>query len=151
LLTRLTHFFADDRLLANLIAVHVAFGAILAVSFVMRKILLHGGNSLVRWTGLHWLDHVGKEANRRIRTLMFWTTLLALIAAVAIGIVYHVAGRDARTDLAEWYQQLTGTQLLAWGLTLAKLVVLLLVVNFSAGIVRRLLHYLEAHTLRLLH
>lgn len=151
LLMRLTHFFADDRLLANLIAVHAALGAILAASFVVRKILLHGGNSLVRWTGLHWLDHVGKEANRRIRTLMFWTTLLALVAAVAIGIVYHVAGRDARLDLAEWYQQLTGTQLLAWGWTLAKLVVLVLVVNFSAGMVRRLLHYLEAYTLRLLH
>src|SRR6266496_6477334 len=101
MLTRLSHFFADDRLLTNLIAVHVGLGAILVVSFIVRKLLLHGGNSLVRWTGLHWLDHVGKEANRRIRTLMFWTTLLALTATAAAGVVYHVAGRDARTDLAE--------------------------------------------------
>src|SRR5687767_2984227 len=112
----ISEFLGDDRLLANLIGVHVILGGILVVALIIRKVLLHGGDSLVRWTGLHWLDQIGKEANRRVRSLMFWTTLLGLTISVASGIVYHAAGRDIRTDLSTWYQHLTGPQLLALGI-----------------------------------
>ncbi len=150
LLLRVANAF-DERLLANLVAVHLVLGLILVVSVVVRKVLLHGGNSLVRWTGLHWLDHVGQEANRRVRTLMFWTTLLAMVSAVATGIVYHVAGRDARADFTEWYQHLTGAEILAWGLTLGKLAILAVTVQFAMSLVRGAMHWLERHAFYWLH
>jgi len=48
--------------------------------------------------------------------------------------VYHFAGQDIRTDLRTWYAQLTGAQILAFGLTLGKIVVVvvLAVVTFRA-------------------
>src|SRR5262245_9910351 len=118
LLVRLGEFFANDRLVANLIGLHVALAGILVVSFITRKILLRGGDSLARWTGLHWLDHVGQEANRRVRAFMFWTTVVTLTVTLAAGIVYHLAGRDLRTDVQAWYTHLTGAQLLALGWTI---------------------------------
>lgn len=151
LLARISDFLGDDRLLANLIGVHLILGIILIVSFIVRKILLHGGNSLVRWTGLHWLDQVGKEANRRVRSLMFWTTLLALTISVASAVVYHAAGRDLRVDLGIWYRHLTGAQLVALGIILGKLVLVIVAVNFAFGLVRRGMRLIEVHTLHLLH
>lgn len=151
LLASLTDFFADDRLLANVVGVHALLGAILVVSLVVRKTLLHGGDSLARWSGFHWLDHVGQEANRRIRAFMFWTTLMSLAATIAAGIVYHVAGRDLRSDLNAWYQHLTGAQLLALGMTLGKLLLLALAVHFGFSLVRRGKRLLEKYTLETLH
>src|SRR5262245_13327517 len=151
LLLAIRDYFADNRLLANLIGIHIVLGVILAVSFVVRKVLLHGGDSLVRWTGLHWLDHVGKEANRRVRTMMFWTTVLTLIVSVAAGTVYHVAGRDLRSDVEQWYRHLTSGQLLAFGWLIGKLALLVCAVKFGIGLVRRGKVYLEKYTLNLLH
>ncbi|GEM_PF-174456 len=151
LLLTVRDFFADDRLLANLIGMHAVLGVILVVSLIVRKVLLHGGNSLVRWTGFHWLDHVGKEANRRVRALMFWTTLLGLAGTIATGVVYHAAGRDLRTDAQDWYQHLTGSQLLALGWTVGKLVALVFAVKFGFNLVRRGKVLLENYTLDLLH
>ena len=54
--TRIGHWLSDERLLANLIGVHVSLGAILIFSVIVRRILINGGDQLVRWTGLHWLD-----------------------------------------------------------------------------------------------
>jgi moderate conductance mechanosensitive channel len=151
LLLTVRDFFADDRLLANLIGIHIVLGVILVVSFIVRKVLLHGGDSLVRWTGLHWLDQVGKEANRRVRTMMFWTTVLALIVSVAAGIIYHVAGRDLRGDVGLWYQHLTSGQLLAFGWLLGKLALLAFAVKFGIGLVHRGKVTAEQYTLNLLH
>src|SRR5262245_44995116 len=135
LLLRVGEFLSDDRLLANLIGIHVILGIILILSFILRKILLHGGDSLVRWTGLRWLDQVGKEANRRVRALMFWTTLLALSISIASGVVYHAAGGDLRADLGTWHQYLTGAQLLALGIACAKLALLAVAVQVACGLV----------------
>lgn len=151
LLQRLSDFLGDDRLLANLIGVHLILGLILIVSFLVRKTLLHGGNSLVRWTGLHWLDQVGKEANRRVRALMFWTTLLALAVSLACGVVYHAAGRDMRADLGTWYQHLTGPQLLGLGLTFGKLALVMVAVHIAFGLVHRGMQLVKGHTLHLLY
>jgi small-conductance mechanosensitive channel len=151
LLLSIGDFLTDDRLLANLIGIHVVLGIVLIVSFISRKILLHGGDSLVRWTGLRWLDQVGKEANRRVRALMFWTTLLALSISIASGVVYHAAGRDLRADLGTWHQYLTAAQLLALGIACAKLALLAVAVQVACGLIRRGMRFAEAHTLHLLH
>ncbi|MCI0683673.1 MAG: mechanosensitive ion channel family protein [Gemmataceae bacterium] len=143
-------FLDEDRLLANLIGVHVILGIILVLSIVIRKILLRGGDSLVRWTGMHWLDQVGQEANRRVRALMFWTTLLTLSISVASGVVYHAAGRDIRADLGAWHQHLTGAHLIALGFVLGKLTLLLVAVHIAFGLVRRGMHFVETYTLHLL-
>lgn len=150
LLLSVRDFFADDRLLANLIGIHVVLGTILIISFIVQKVLLQGGDSLVRWTGLRWLDHVGKEANRRVRTMMFWTTIVSLIAAFAAGIVYHAAGRDMRGDVGQWYQHLTSGQLFAFGWLVGKLALLVCAVKFGIGLVRRGRVFLEKYTLNLL-
>ena len=122
ILARLHDSLTDDRLLANLIGVHALLAGILVVSFIVRKVLLHGGDQLGRWTGMHWMDAVGKEANRRVRSILFWVTLCLLTATIATGIVYHLAGRDLRRDAVEWYAHLTAQQLLALGVTAGKLV-----------------------------
>ncbi|MCS7044854.1 MAG: mechanosensitive ion channel family protein [Gemmataceae bacterium] len=140
----------DDRLLANLVAVHVILAAILVVSFVVRKLLLHGSDSLVRWTGLSWLERVGEEAKRRTRALMFWVTLVAVAAAMASATVYHVLGRDVRPDLEAWYRHLAGPQLLVLAWTGAKLGALAALVWLTLGLVRRGIRLAEAYALRAL-
>ncbi len=67
--------FADDRLLTNMIGLHIVLGALLIASVVMRRIIMHGGNHVVRWTGFHWLDGFSKEAVRAspVATLLVHT------------------------------------------------------------------------------
>src|SRR5437773_1138926 len=93
-LTQLFNVVANDRLVTNLIGLHVILAATLIVSIVLRKIIMHGGSQLVRWTGLHWLDGVSKAAVRRLRSLLFWSTIGLMTLMVLSGIVYHCAGRD---------------------------------------------------------
>jgi small-conductance mechanosensitive channel len=149
-LTRLTETLADERLLANLIGVHALLAVILIFSFVVRKILLHGGDQLGRWTDIHWLEQVGKEANRRVRSLLFWVTLSSLTGALAAGIIYHLSGRDIRRDVLDWYHNLTGEQLLDLGITGGKLLLLAIGVHAACGIVRRVKRGLQARTLHVL-
>ena len=57
----------DDRLVSNLVCVHALLGALLILSVLLRKLAIQGGSQLVRWTGLHWLDGISKEAVRHVR------------------------------------------------------------------------------------
>lgn len=150
LLLAVGDFFTDDRLLTNLIGVHVVLVSILIVSFITRKLLLRGGDALVRWTGLHWLDHLGKAADRRAHAFLFWSTLAALALTVAAGVIYHAVGRDLRGDFHLWYQHLTGPQLFALGMTIAKLAALSIAVWMAFGLVRRGKKLLELQTLQFL-
>ena len=84
------NWIADDRLLTNLIGLHIILGGILFVSVVLRRIIMHGGSQLVRWTGLHWLDGFCKEAVRHIRSLRFWTTLGLRVLVVVGGVVFII-------------------------------------------------------------
>lgn len=145
--TRLSQWLSDDRLLANLIGVHVVLAGLLILSIVIRKLLIHGGGQLVRWTGLHWLDGVSKEAVRRMRSLLFWTTLAAMALTLVAGAVYHVSGRDVRADLNDWYSHLTASQLLRLGVAAAELVLLAIATVFLLRLVRRTSAALEQYAL----
>src|SRR5688500_13641296 len=105
--TRIGQWLGDDRLLANLVGLHVCLAGVLIFSILVRKLLIHGGAVLVRWTGLHWLDGFSQEAVRRIRSLLFWSTLCTIAVLYLAGGVYHFSGRDARLDLREWYEHMT--------------------------------------------
>ncbi len=129
----------DERLLANLVCVHGLLALVLLASFCARSLLLQGGDRLSRWVGLHRVEGFTEEAARSFRSMIFWCTVLAMLAALVFGAGYHLTGRDVRLDLADLYQQLTPEQMIAWGIVLGKMIAILVVVWF----VRRLaLRYL---------
>jgi len=143
-------FFADDRLLANLVAVHLVLAVILVAAVVLRRLLTHGGEQFARWTGLHWLDGFSKEATRKMRGMLFWMVLTLLAGTVIGGVGYHLAGRDMRQDVLNWYAHLTGAQIFRIGLALGQLVLLALAVPFALRLIRRARAFLQAQALDLL-
>ena len=139
--------FADERLIANLVAIHLILAVLLVTAVVLRRILTHGGDQFARWTGLHWLDGFSKEATRKLRGLLFWLVLAMMAGSVIGGIAYHVSGRDMRGEVVDWYSHVTGAQMLRLGLALGQLVLLGLVLNFSLRLVRRALVTFEIKVL----
>jgi small conductance mechanosensitive channel len=130
-------FLVDDRLGANLIAVHGMVTVTVLVSLLVRRVVIGSGSRLLGWTGLRWLEAAGDEAARRARTMLFWlTTSLVLVTALA-GVSYHLAGRDIRLDLGIWYDRLTVADLFAAALGAGKLFALALVSWFAVRSVRR--------------
>ena len=75
----LSKWLNDERLLANLIGIHVVLAAILVVSILLRKMFKNGGEQLVRWTGLAWLDGASREAVKGVRSILFWSTIALMI------------------------------------------------------------------------
>src|SRR5262245_54613144 len=114
----------DDRLLANLISIHIVLGVLVLVSIILRKLLKNGREQISSWTGLAWFDGVSQEAVKGMRAMLFWTTVSLMIISVASMAVYHVAGRDARSDFQDLSGQITLTQLTGFGIALGKLVAL---------------------------
>lgn len=147
---RIGVWLSDDRLLANLIGLHIVLCAVLIISVVLRKVLIHGGDELARWTGLHWIDGFSKEAVRRIRSLLFWTTLSLMLMTAVAGGIYHFRGRDIRLDVTDWYQHLTARQIFSVGLALGELVALCVGTYFAVRLVRRAAKALHAYALTLL-
>jgi small-conductance mechanosensitive channel len=145
----------DERLLANLIGIHVVLGVILLVSIVLRKLLKNGCEQVARWTGLHWLDRASKEAVKSMRSILFWSTVTLMIVSVVSMAAYHLSGRHAHDDFKEWYGQLTSVHLIVFGVMLGKLVLLALGVGVAFRLIRRLRVFLEAlvhyHLPRLVH
>ena len=137
----------DDRVVTNLIALHVLLGMILLVSIVLRKLIMHGGSQLVRWTGLHWLDGISKEAVRHTRSLLFWATLGLMVVTVIGAVIYQLAGRDIRLDLSAWYSQLTAREIFDFGVAIGELVLLGVAVFFTLRLVRRWKRTLEEYAL----
>src|SRR3989442_1767106 len=113
----------DDRLLANLISIHVVLAVLVIVSIILRKLLKNGGEQVSRWTGLAWLDGASKEAVMGMRSMLFWTTVAMMVLSVTSMAVYHVSGRDARSDFQEFSGQITLVQMTGWGIALGKLVI----------------------------
>lgn len=148
--THVTSWLSDDRLLANLIGMHVILGALLLSSVLLRKLLIHGGNQFVHWTGLHWLDGVSQEAVRRTRALLFWSTLGLMIFTVVASFVYQAHGRDIRTDLQEWYSHLTAREILNFGVALGELIFLAVGMVYGLRLVRKLLLSLEQYAQNML-
>ena len=50
-LSRLSDLLTDARLTSNLIAIHAALVGIVLISIIIRRLLTHGGNRLIAWTG----------------------------------------------------------------------------------------------------
>lgn len=124
IISRIGEFLSDDRLLFNLIAIHVLLVSSLMASIVLRRLLAHGGNHLVQLTGLSWLQGIGQEASRKIKTFFFWATLGAMAVTIIGGLFYHAQGRDVRSDFSHWYEQLTLRDLWIFGRASAELALL---------------------------
>ncbi len=137
----------DDRLITNLIGVHVLLAALLLVSVIIRRIITQGGVQLIRWTGLHFLDGFSKEAVRHARTLLFWATVGLMLATAVGGIIYHLAGRDMRADALDWYNGLTAREVFEIGLGMGELVILGISVFVGLRLVNRLKRRLETYAL----
>jgi moderate conductance mechanosensitive channel len=142
---RIRAFFADDRLDANLIAFYGVAVLVLIASLILRRLMKHGGSRLGRWTGLRWLNAVGDEAARQARRLLFWLTLVCLLAIAGGGVAYHYAGRDVRSDFNSWYATLTIDQLVRLGMILGELFALGLATELSVWMMRRLCPHLHHH------
>jgi small conductance mechanosensitive channel len=147
---RILHSLGDERLMANLIAGHAVLGTILVTAVLLRYFLVHGSDQLVRLTGMHWLDNVGKAATRRARSMIFWMSLLLMVLSGTAGVVYHSSGRDIRSDLSTWYSHLTGADLLRLGLMMAQLAGLTVASWLAMRLVRRLRAYLQSSALKCL-
>jgi moderate conductance mechanosensitive channel len=140
-----TTWLNDDRLLANLIGIHVVLAVVLIVSIVLRKLLKNGSEQVGRWTGLGWLDRFSKDAAQGIRSILFWSTVTLMVVSVVSMAVYHISGRHAHEDFKEWYGQLTSAHLTAFGIMLGKLVGLAVGVAIGFRLLRRLRILLEMY------
>lgn len=141
----LAKIFNDERLLANLIGIHIVLAVLLVVSVILRKLLKHGGESAARWTGLHWLDGVSKEAVKGMRSMLFWTTVALMIVSVGSMAVYHMSGRDARGDAQELTGQLTLAHLTAFGIMLGKIVAVVVGIALAFRLIRKARVFLETY------
>jgi small conductance mechanosensitive channel len=138
-----TRLLSDERLLANLISIHFLLALLLVLSFAVRFVLLHGGERLLRLFGLHRWKNLTDEAERSLRSIVFWLTLGLMLAVIALGIGYHVLGRDIRADLLAGYQQITTEHFVALGLMTGKAVLVVGAVLFALRLARRLLNRIE--------
>ncbi|MBM4068452.1 MAG: mechanosensitive ion channel family protein [Planctomycetes bacterium] len=144
IVSRIGDFLSDDRLLFNLIAIHVLLVASLVVPIVLRRLLVNGSNQLVHMTGLHWLNGLSQEAGRRLKAVCFWATLGAMTLTILGGCIYHfAAGRDVRADFEAWYAQLTWRDAFTLGRALAELCLLGLGIWLGTRQLRRWLPRLQ--------
>lgn len=141
-------FLDDDRFLFNLMAIHGLVAVTLVVSIVIKHLLVRGSDQLAHFTGLDWLEGVSKEAMRRARSVLFWLTLGAILLIAGGGILYHVAGRDIRQDVSDWYKHLTQADLLQLVLALALITAVVIATWFAVRWIRRLRHMLQARTIQ---
>jgi small conductance mechanosensitive channel len=142
-LDRVQATLTDDRFLSNLLATYGVIAVLVAASLVARRLLGQGGERLAQWTGLHWLEGVGREAALRARRLLVRATLASVFVLTLAGVGYHLAGRDVRADAAAWYERLTADDWLLIGLRAGAVVGLGLGAWVAVRVVRRLRANLE--------
>lgn len=149
----LSKWLNDDRLLANLIGIHIVLAVMLMLSVLMRRTLKSLSEQLARWTGIPWLDFVGKEAGKGMRAVLFWSTIGLMLVSIASMGLYHLSGRDLRSDIKECCADLTRAHLVGFGIVLGKLVLLAVGTAIGVRLVRRgrislemmVHHYLPRH------
>jgi small conductance mechanosensitive channel len=139
----LSKWLNDERLLANLIGIHVVLAVLLILSVVMRRTLKSVSEQLARWTGCQWLDTLSREAGKGMRTVLFWSTVTLMVGSVASMCAYHLSGRDLRGDVKECYADLTSAHLIAFGAIVGKLVLLAIGTAIAFRLVRRIRVFLE--------
>ncbi len=142
----LGQLFHDGRLTANLIAVLAVMGVLVLVSAVLRILIAHGSNRLVRWGGAARLEALGKEATRHGRTMLFWLTATGLGLAGAGGVAYHLLDGDVRADLGAWLRRRTAEDFVRVGLAVGALAALA-VGAWAAMRLRRLLPLARQHVI----
>jgi moderate conductance mechanosensitive channel len=139
----LSKWLNDERLLANLIGIHIALAVVLILSILLRKLLKNTGEQFIRWTGLTWLESASKEAVRSMRSMLFWVTIVMMAVCVVSMVVYHFSGRHAHEDFKDLSGQLTTAHLIAFSLMVGKLVGLAFGVFVAFRVIRRLRIFLE--------
>src|SRR5438132_12532858 len=138
LFSRLGNSFFDDRLAANLVAIHAVLTLAVLASLILRRLVTHGSSRLSRWTGLAWLASASEEAARRLRALLFWLTMLVVLLVLVAGGGYHAAGRDIRQGLGTWYRGLTTSEVARLALTAGLVLVTLAASWLAVRMLRKL-------------
>jgi len=135
---------ADHRVSANLIAAHGIITLLVLAAVSLRHVVAHGTSRLLRWTKLHWLESAGEHAAERVRALILWLTVAAVLLTIGVAVAYHFAGGDVRQDLGHWYDRLTLTHLLKLGLRCGSMVAVLLLSIAGVRVLRGSMPKLEA-------
>lgn len=142
--SKIATFLGDDRLLANLIAVHVGLALILCVSYLVRRLVFRFGERLFGSLGASWMRGVSEEASDAARNLIYWVTMLAMAACIVAAVLYHIAARDVRADgLALWNRHVTPEDAMILAVAAGKLLGVALGAWALCGLVHRLRHRLE--------
>jgi small-conductance mechanosensitive channel len=128
---------ADHRASANLIATHGIITVLVLATVLLRHVVAQGSERMTRWTRLRWLETAGEQAGRRIRALILWLGVTAVLLTVAAAVLYHRAGRDVRHDLTDWYARLTLTEIFNIGLRSAAGIAVLVLSWIAVRMVRR--------------
>jgi small conductance mechanosensitive channel len=142
-LDQLRDTLTDHRFVANVTATYGIIVALVLLSLVVRRLIGRGGERLAHWTGLRWLDGVGREAARGSRRLLARLTWAGVVLLSAAGIAYHLAGRDVRLDCAAWYARLTADDWLSLGPRAGAVVGLAAAAWVGVRLVRRLRAWAE--------
>jgi small conductance mechanosensitive channel len=143
--TFINNLLDNERLIANLVGIHAVLAGLLLASWAIRKAFKHGTGRLIQWSELDWLKGVHHQAHRGLRVVLFWLTVGLMLASIVAMVAYHYAGQDIRTDLRELHAQITAAHILAFGITLGKIVIVATVTGVAFGLVRRLCTMLEAY------
>src|SRR5207249_2332794 len=114
-------------------------------SVFLRRLLKNSSEHLVRWTGLSWLDGIGREAVKGLRSMLLWSTISMMLLSVVATAIYHAAGHDIRKDAGECYQQLSVAHLVQMGTIVGKLILLTLAMGITFRLIRRVRVYLELY------
>jgi small-conductance mechanosensitive channel len=131
-------FLSDDRLLANLIAIHVLLVALLLVSLAIRKLVQSGGQRFLSWFGFSWLRGVTEEATSTARDFVYWITVALMVGSFTGAVFYHLAGRDIRADgVTLWHQHFTAEDAIGLGILAGKLLGIAIGAWFACGLVRQ--------------
>jgi small conductance mechanosensitive channel len=134
---------ADGRFSTNLVTFYGLMVATILAGLVLRRVLNQGSRQLSSLTAFRWLEKAGAEAVRRAHVGLFWVTA-GIVALIALGgIAYHLAGRDIRTDVGNWYEQFTVAEIFELGLAAAGLIGLAAASWLAVRVIRRLRPVLE--------
>jgi small conductance mechanosensitive channel len=147
ILSRLNESLSDGRLGFNVVAIHGVITATMLTSLFLRRLITHSGSRLGNWTGVQWLSVAGEEAAKRVRSFLFWLTLAAILLTIGAGAIYHMAGRDIRTDVRDWYYQLTVEELITAGFRCGLAVAALVAAWAATRTIRKAWPVLEANVL----
>src|SRR5438105_14642544 len=98
-LSRVGDALADHRASANLVAAYGIITLIVLVAVLLRHLVSQGTSGLTRWSNqLAWLEAMGEKAAQRMRALILWLSIVAVLLTIAAAVAYHYAGRDVRDD-----------------------------------------------------